>query len=134
MNLEYPHARRTRRAYWCMVALATTAAVVLGTLGATPAAAAVGAPVTYEGHSYDSSVKRPSEDKPQSKLWYHDGAWWALLVSEGGTLVHIHELMDDHTWRNTGTLVDSRVGGTGDALWSIRDGRLYVATRSSAED
>ena len=38
--------------------------------------------------------------------------------------------MADHTWRNTGTVVDNRLDSTGDALWSARDHRLYVAGRA----
>lgn len=118
-----------------LLALAVTAALLLSGL-VSPAAAqgAVGVPVSYLGHAYDSTVNRPSENKPQSKLWYLDGAWWALMVDAGGTLVHIHELMPDHTWRNTGTRVDDRVNSSGDALWSSRDGRLYVASRADGSN
>lgn len=105
--------------------------LALAVVVAPPSRAEVGVPTTYLDHPYASTVKRPSEDKPQSKLWYHDGSWWALMVSSGGTLVDIHELMPDHTWRDTGTRVDNRVDGTGDALWSGVEGKLYVATRSA---
>ncbi|WP_324278581.1 Ig-like domain-containing protein [Blastococcus brunescens] len=88
-----------------------------------------GEPTTYLGHAYPSSAP-PSADKPQSKLWFHDGAWWALMVGAGSTSVYVHELMPDHSWRNTGTLVDARQNNTGDALWSVLDSRLYVASRA----
>lgn len=110
--------------------LMTALALALGGLVAPHvASAAVGVPVTYLDHTY-ASARPPSADKPQSKLWYHDGSWWALMVEAGGTKVYIHELLSDHTWRNTGTLVDSRSEGTGDALMSHRDGMLYVASRA----
>ncbi|MFD2094353.1 hypothetical protein ACFSHS_22545, partial [Blastococcus deserti] len=54
----------------------------------------------------------------------------ALMVGAGGTSVFVHELMPDHTWRNTGVVVDTRANSTGDALWSVRDSRLYVASRA----
>ncbi|MDP5183777.1 Ig-like domain-containing protein [Blastococcus sp. BMG 814] len=114
-----------------LVALAATVGLLAP---AVPATAAVGEPVTYLGHTYSSTVTRPSADKPQSKLWYLDGAWWALMVGAGGSQVYIHELLPDHTWRTTGTLVDSRLNSSGDALWSARDGRLYVASRVSGEN
>ena len=108
------------------------AAAVIGLVApAVPAVAAVGVPVTYLDHTYSSTVTRPSADKPQSKLWHLDGAWWALMVSAGGSQVYIHELLPDHTWRNTGVLVDSRANSSGDALWSARDNKLYVASRVS---
>jgi Bacterial Ig-like domain len=98
------------------------------------ASAAEGVPVTYLDHSYNPSVTRPSEDKPQSKLWYTGGTWWALMVNSGGSLVHIHELMPDHTWRNTGVQVDTRVNSTGDALWSPADNTLFVASRATGSN
>ncbi|MBA2767837.1 MAG: hypothetical protein H0U35_01660, partial [Sporichthyaceae bacterium] len=57
--------------------------------GPVGARAAVGVPVTYAGPTYDTAVKRPSENKPQSKLWYAAGAWWGLLVSQADDRVHI---------------------------------------------
>jgi hypothetical protein len=32
-------------------------------------------PVTYQGAVYPTAGPSPTEDKPQSKLWYNDGAW-----------------------------------------------------------
>jgi Bacterial Ig-like domain len=121
--------RRARRPQPTRLLVALTAVGLLAP--AVPASAAVGEPVTYLGHAYSSTVTRPSADKPQSKLWYLDGAWWALMVGAGGSQVSIHELLPDHTWRNTGTVVDSRANSSGDALWSTRDSRLYVASRVS---
>ena len=119
-------------------ALATSlaAALLLGLLSTAPAAdAAVGEPTTYDGPSYHSSVNRPSENKPQSKLWYVDGSWWALMVTgNGNTTVRIHELMPDHSWRDTGTVVDTRLNSTGDALWSAVDDKLYVASRTDGSN
>lgn len=110
-------------------------AIALAVAPGVPAAdaagpAPVGVPVTYEGPSYPSVVTRPSESKPQSKLWYTDGSWWALMVTGASTSVRIHQLMPDHTWRDTGAVVDTRLNSTGDALWSAADGKLYVASRS----
>lgn len=107
-------------------------ALVAGALalsGLSPAGAAVGEPVTYPGPTYPSTVSAPTADKPQSKLWYADGTWWGLLVAADST-VRIHELMADHTWRDTGTVVDRRAGSTGDALWD--GGKLFVASRHAS--
>jgi len=121
---------RVRRLALCVV---TCAAVLVSTLvAAAPAdAATVGQPVTYEGATYATSVQKPTADKPQSKLWYADGSWWALMVSPVGNLVHIFELRADHTWWDTGTLVDDRLNSTGDALWVPRDNKLHVVSRTS---
>lgn len=111
-----------------VVGTLVAALLTLGFTSAAPAQAAVGVPVTYEDHTYPTSVVKPTEDKPQSKLWYTDGSWWSLLVSSD-TLVHIYELQPNHTWRDTGTVVDNRLNSTGDALWSGSDNTLVVASR-----
>ncbi|MGY1671022.1 Ig-like domain-containing protein [Geodermatophilus sp. SYSU D00710] len=114
--------------------VAVVLAVACSMLASPPAHAEVGVPVTYVDHAFASGVSRPSQDKPQSKLWFHDGAWWALMVQAGGTQVRVHELLPDHTWRDTGTVIDSRANSTGDAMWSARDGKLWVASRASGSN
>lgn len=100
---------------------------VLGPGPAYATSAPGAAPVTYRDFGF-SSASAPTADKPQSKLWRADGAWWALMLSPTDNAVHIFELRADHTWRDTGTVVDDRYNSTGDALW---DGtRLYVASRT----
>ncbi len=116
---------RTRRLLVTFLSLALLAGAAVV---APPVAHAFsGDPVTYRGPSYGSAVTHPSADKPQSKLWYADGAWWGLLVSATDSLPHVHELMPNHTWRDTGTVVDGRINSTGDALYA--GGKLYVASR-----
>jgi hypothetical protein len=107
----------------------TLAIFAMSFAGLGVAHAAVGVPVTYEGHSYSTSVVRPSADKPQSKLWFAGNTWWGLLVSAADSRVHIHELMPNHTWRDTGVVVDNRLNSTGDALWDEASRTLVVAAR-----
>jgi hypothetical protein len=87
---------------WRLLVIMVTAAIVTSGLASFPASAAVDVPVTYQDHTYSSAVTKPNADKPQSKLWYHDGAWWVSMVEAGGTRVFVHQLLPDHTWRNTG--------------------------------
>jgi hypothetical protein len=95
-------------------------------VGVPSAAAAVG-PVTFPGRLYPTTGGvPPSADKPQSKLWFQDGSWWAVML--GGSSVNIFELGTDHAWHDTGTVVDRRVRSTADALWS--GGHLYIASRT----
>ncbi len=113
-----------RRTAWLVAALLSLL-VVLQVPVADAARAAE--PVSYAGQTYPVGGPAPTEDKPQSKLWYNDGAWWALMRTTGG--VYIHRLGADHVWRSTGTVVDERLPSTGDALW---DGtHLYVGSRVS---
>ncbi|WP_324275676.1 hypothetical protein [Blastococcus brunescens] len=131
MRTNHGRPEAGRRARVLLISVATAAMMVLTGLGLpTVASAAVGVPTAYLSSQTYASTAPPSADKPQSKLWFHQGSWWALMVGAGSTSVYVHELMPDHTWRNTGALVDSRVNNTGDALWSGMDNRLYVASRA----
>lgn len=97
-----------------------------------PLAAGGDGPVTYPGFGYGEAVTSPTKDKPQSKLWYQDDAWWGLLVTPAAKQVHVFELQDNHAWRDTGVVVDERQLSTADALW---DGeRLHIATRTSSSE
>ena len=89
------------------------------------------APQMYQDQTFAAGTS-PTEDKPQSKLWFNDGIWWALMRTntngaDGNPDVTIHRLQADHTWLNTGTVVDGRAASTGDALWT--GSKLYVASR-----
>jgi chitodextrinase len=119
--------RATGRARAGLVALVLVGLQLTLQAVAPPAASAADpVPVTYQGAGYPAAGPTGTEDKPQSKLWYTDGAWWALMRVPAGVTVH---RLEDHVWRDTGTVVDERVSSTGDALWD--DGRLYVASRVS---
>jgi hypothetical protein len=87
-------------------------------------------PITYQGFQY-TGASEPTADKPQSKLWYNDGAWWALMLAPSGR-IQVFELLSDHTWRDTGTVVDDRPASTGDAFWDQGAGKLYVGSRVSS--
>ena len=92
-----------------------TGALSLAVRGPGTARAAGTEPVTYQGATFPTAGPAPTEDKPQSKLWFADGSWWALMRSSSGPIT-IHRLVD-HAWRNTGTVVDDRAASSGDALW-----------------
>ena len=102
-------------------------AVTLTLLVGSASQASAAGPSIYQDHTYSTAGGAASADKPQSKLWYNAGAWWALMLNAAGS-VNVHELQADHTWRDTGTVVDPRATSTGDALWS--GGTLYVASRT----
>src|SRR5688572_5910296 len=66
-------------------------------------------------------VALPTSDKPQSKLWFNDGRWWASLYHEASATYHIYWLdltnMLDQQWIDTGTVLDSRAQTMADILW-----------------
>jgi len=68
----------------------------------------------------------PTADKPQSKLWWNDGAWWAVMFNQTANKWHIYQLSWPDTWNDTNTVVDTRPTSRADALW---DGtKLYIAS------
>src|SRR5688572_29363022 len=95
-----PNGVRGRAAWLLAALLAALLSLQVGLAG--PASAAT--PITYAGPTYPTAGPAPTEDKPQSKLWYNDGSWWALMRVTAG--VTIHRLGTDHKWVNTGTVVD----------------------------
>ena len=69
----------------------------------------------------------PSGSKPESKLWWNDGSWWADMWSTPASSFHIFRLdLATQHWSDTGVRIDDRPGTRADALW---DGtHLYVAS------
>jgi RTX calcium-binding nonapeptide repeat (4 copies) len=107
-----------------LVLLAVLLSTLLGYAGATSAASAVG----YRDFSFNAtSVVAPTGEKPQSKLWFNDGTWWASMFNRTVGEYHIYRYdRATHTWADTGTLIDERNNSKADTLW---DGsHLYVAT------
>jgi PKD repeat protein len=66
-------------------------------------------------------------EKPESKLWWTDSAWWGVLFDSTSQTYHIFRLdRARQTWIDTNTVVDNRPKGRADTLW---DGQhLYVSS------
>lgn len=102
---------------------------VLSVAALVPLAPAIAADgdVGYKGPSFTGAYTDPSGSKPESKLWFHDGAWWASLFDTVSQDFHIFKLdTTTQTWTDTGVALDTRYNSRADILW---DGsHLYVAT------
>jgi hypothetical protein len=86
----------------------------------------------YQDFSFGPSVEtedsKATAQKPESKVWYHDDAWWAVLYRPDVSAHRIHRLdFTTQTWIDTGTAVDERPRSRQDVLWA--GGALYVASR-----
>jgi PKD repeat protein len=81
----------------------------------------------YEGGSTSGAGNAATGEKPESKLWWNDGSWWASMFNAASQTYHISRLdRSSQTWVDTGTLIDNRPKSRSDALW---DGsHLYVAS------
>jgi hypothetical protein len=77
-------------------------------------------------------VQSPTGEKPQSKLWFHDGSWWGNLFNNTSGNYHIYRLnLSTQGWEDTGTVVDIRPETKADVLW---DGsHLYVASGGGSD-
>ena len=101
--------------------------MLLGSAGAATAVDDVG----YRDFSFGPFTGDPTGQKPQSKLWFNDGTWWASMFNRSVEEYHIYRYdRGTHTWSDTGTLIDERNTSHADTLW---DGsRLYVATAGAS--
>jgi hypothetical protein len=90
------------------------------------ASATVVLPAGYADYKYNDAASTPTGEKPQSKLWYNDGRWWADMVAPDG-LHYIYYLdIPTQTWMKTTTTLDTQTKTKSDCLW---DGvHLYVAS------
>jgi hypothetical protein len=93
------------------------------------AGAATAIDTGYLDFQFPSSLgnKEVTAEKPESKLWWNDGYWWASMWSSSGNAYHIFKLnWTTQDWTDTGTPIDDRTDSKADALW---DGtKLYVVS------
>ena len=84
-------------------------------------------PLGFQGPSYSGAPYSPTSDKPQSKLWWNDGSWWADMYDRVSAKWHIFRLdRPTETWIDTGVVIDDRSVTLADVLW---DGtHLYAAS------
>ena len=133
-----PSPSRRRSARLSVLCLAV---VLGGALGAAPAAAQTGVPVTagYRDHTYGDPAAPGADDvtaaRNQSKLWFNDGTWWALLFDRKApnlTAKFRIYRFDTATqgWTSTGVAVDDRNRSHGDVL-SVGN-TLYIASAQAA--
>jgi hypothetical protein len=109
------------------------AALAFALFGMASTAAAANPQFGTKDQSFTGASTAPSGSKPESKLWFNDGRWWAVMWDTASPSFRIFRAdAGATTWVNTGTAVDSRGSARSDALW---DGtHLYIASHSVASD
>jgi hypothetical protein len=127
-----PTSRSPRRARR-LGAVGLTVALLVATMVVTSvgASAAVGHRAhSFAGFSAESSGGAITGQKPESKLWYHDGAWWGAMLSRSRSGAHtIHRLSND-AWVDTGVVIDTRPATKEDVL-SVGS-TLYIVSRGTS--
>jgi hypothetical protein len=107
--------------------LATTTIFLVTIVSAWTSASAQ--TVGYHDFSYSNkdSLTAPTGSKPESKVWFNDDTWWAIMFNPSLHATDIYKLNSDtQTWTDTGTPVDDRPTAKGDALWDQASGKLYI--------
>jgi PKD repeat protein len=114
-----------RLAALCLTVLAVAAVASMR----APAAQAATGDIGYEGPSTSGAQAALTGEKPESKLWWNDGSWWASMWSQPSSAYHIFHLnLGSQSWFDTGVALDNRSSSRADTLWDAASGKLYVAS------
>ena len=114
------------------VVLLLTVLLVAGTAYATDTLDLVG----YLSFRYGLLVKsEPTATENESKVWWNDRHWWAVLYNPRTEAYHIYRLQRlTQEWVDTGVAVDDREDSRSDVLWDEASGKLYVASHYKVEN
>jgi trimeric autotransporter adhesin len=130
-------SRRKNRRVWTAFARGCLSAALLVALGlalAAPAAAQSPGDVGWEGPPSTGAGSGPTGSKPESKLWWNDGSWWASMWDAASADFHIFRLnQGTQSWADTGVALDDRPSTRADVLWDATAGKLYVASHRFSE-
>lgn len=108
--------------------------LVLGLFGFAGQAVAAPGDIGYEGPSFSGGGSGITASKPESKVWWNDGVWWASMWDTASADYHIFKLnQGTQTWADTGVALDDRSGTHADVLWDGAAGKLYVASHVFTE-
>jgi hypothetical protein len=107
--------------------VAITVAATVALFGPALSADATAGDIGHLDQSFTGVSNPPTSDKPQSKLWYVDGSWFADMWNSSAVAWHIYRLdRSTEHWVDTNVSADTRAGALADTLW---DGsHLYIAS------
>jgi hypothetical protein len=115
--------------------LTTVLAALLVALFALVVVGAAHADVGTVGPVYSAPGKTataPTGEKPQSKLWFHDGTWWAVMYNATTGNFEIFRRAGSN-WTTTGTMVDPRDGSWQDVVWDGNHLQIVSAGNKSTD-
>jgi hypothetical protein len=104
-------------------------AIVCGLFAALLVPGVASAAIGIRDQAYPAGTSgAPTAPKPESKLWWNDGFWWAVMFRSGEH--HIFRLnLRRQTWADTGVVVDSRDSTRQDVLST--GSKLFIASHKS---
>lgn len=84
----------------------------------------------FEWGAQGENPVAPTSDKPQSKVWWHDGSWWGLLFRPGDASTRGYHIMrldeDSQSWVESGARADERDRSRADVLWDEQGQELFI--------
>jgi Ca2+-binding RTX toxin-like protein len=86
------------------------------------------ADIGFQGPAYAAGTSgSPTTSKPESKLWFDHGSWWAVMFAPSTGEYDIFRLnLRAQRWVNTEVQVDTRDSTRQDAL--VAGGKLFIAS------
>jgi RTX calcium-binding nonapeptide repeat (4 copies) len=83
--------------------------------------------IGFRGPAYPAGTSGPpTTSKPESKLWWNDGFWWASMYDGTGTYRIFRLNLRAQRWVNTGVVIDTRGSTRQDVLST--GSRLFIAS------
>jgi Ca2+-binding RTX toxin-like protein len=106
--------------FTCALLCGVAAMVLPGVAGA--------ADIGFQGPAYTAGTGgSPTGWKPESKLWWNDGFWWASVFDRDSDAYHIYRLRHrTQRWVDTGVTIDTRDSTRQDVLWT--GDKLFIAS------
>ncbi|HEX6384464.1 MAG TPA: Calx-beta domain-containing protein [Anaerolineae bacterium] len=137
--------QKYQRSSRALLAVALVAGLAL--IGSIVRQASAGIPLSvagFQGFSYatpdgvgpgEPFVKEVTGTKPESKLWWNDGFWWASMYNRTADEFHIYRLnWGTQDWEDTGVVLDTRRDSQADVLWDEGAGKLYVVSHVRSDN
>jgi Ca2+-binding RTX toxin-like protein len=105
-----------------------TCALLCGVAAMVLPGVASAADIGFQGPAYTAGTGgSPTGWKPESKLWWNDGFWWASVFDRDSDAYHIYRLRHrTQRWVDTGVTIDDRDSTRQDVLWT--GDKLFVAS------
>jgi Ca2+-binding RTX toxin-like protein len=105
-------------------------AIVCGLVAALLVPGVVRADIGIPGPTYAAGTSgAPTTSKPESKLWFNDGRWWAVMAKKASATDNVYDIvrlrLRPQRWVDTGVVVDGRDSTRQDVLST--GNKLFIA-------